>query len=138
MAIRQSRTHSPRIAADQPADDLRYVVGSYPSLAITNNRINTPSDDSSTTYVGVTRLKDACPSLCFQMDNKVWDVVHEEMMDWRDSSWTSMDLPGKKTCENIVQPYATAGTKAMLTVLSSLHHMPSFLGRPGTSWIGKR
>ena len=37
-------------------------------------------------------------SLRLFMDNSAWDIVYMEVMDWRDASWTSMDLPEAKTC----------------------------------------
>ena len=32
------------------------------------------------------------------MDSNAWDVIHKEVMDWRDSSWSSMHLPGNRMC----------------------------------------
>ena len=37
-------------------------------------------------------------SLRLVMDSSVWEVICKEVMDWRDPSWTSMDLPEAKTC----------------------------------------
>ena len=138
MAVHPSSDYIRDVPVDQPADGLRCVVGSYPILAITDDEIIPSSDDSSPAHVALPRLQEACFSLRFHMDNSVWDVVHEEVMDWRDSSWTSMNLPGKKTCANIVQPCAIAATEAMLILASSLHPMPPFLGRPGTNGIGEQ
>ena len=39
------------------------------------------------------------PSLRFYVDNSAWDVIHEELMDWRDSSWSSMHLPESRMCK---------------------------------------
>ena len=38
-------------------------------------------------------------SLRFYVDNSAWDVIHEEVMDWRDSSWSSMHLPESRMCK---------------------------------------
>ena len=73
----------------------------YPFVAMADSKISTPSEDASSANSILIGMEDACSSLRFHMDNSVWDIIHEEVMDWRDSSWTSMDLPGKKTCENI-------------------------------------
>ena len=37
-------------------------------------------------------------TLRFHMDFSAWDVIEKEIMDWRDSTWTSMALPGNKMC----------------------------------------
>ena len=71
------------------------------------------------------------------MGNNVWDVIHKEVMDWRDSSWTSMNLLGNKTCENTVQPCVVAATKSMLNLVGSLNPMPLFLGRSRANWTGE-
>ncbi|KAL6721309.1 hypothetical protein ACLMJK_000412 [Lecanora helva] len=34
-------------------------------------------------------------TLCLYMTRFAWDVIREEVMDWRDPFWTSMDLPGE-------------------------------------------
>lgn len=84
---------------------------SCPSSAITDGELNTsttPGDDSSNAYAVSSRMQEACSSLRFHVDNSVWDVIHQEVMNWRDSSWTSMNLPGNKTCEKVVQPAAVA------------------------------
>ena len=103
--------HSRDIAADQSADALRSIAGhptlslvsrhgfidmarpcrpSYPSTAIIDHAVFTSIDSP---------LQEACPSLRFHVDNSVWDLIQKEVMDWRDSSWTSVNLPGNKTCE---------------------------------------
>ena len=38
-------------------------------------------------------------SLRFYVDDSAWDVIYEEVMDWRDSSWSSMHLPGSRMCK---------------------------------------
>ena len=50
----------------------------------------------------------------------MWDATHKAVVDWHDSSWTSVDLRGDKMCESVLQPRAVATTKAMLTLGSSL------------------
>ena len=72
---------------------------SHSSLAMADSEATTLSDDPSSANTILTEIEEACPSLRFHMDKSVWDVIHEEVMDWRDSSWTSMNLPGEKTCE---------------------------------------
>ena len=39
------------------------------------------------------------PSLRFYVDNSAWDVIHEELMDWRDSSGSSMHVPESRMCK---------------------------------------
>ena len=69
------------------------------SLAMADSNATALSNDPSSADPILTEIEEACPSLRFHMDNSVWDVIHEEVMDWRDSSWTSMNLPGNKTCK---------------------------------------
>ena len=69
-----------------------------------DSETTTPGDDPWSANAMLNGMEEACSNLCFHMDNSVWDVIHDEVMDWRDSSWTSMNLPGNKTCENIVRP----------------------------------
>lgn len=38
-------------------------------------------------------------TLILRMDRHSWDVLHDEVFDWRDQSWASMDLPGDQTCK---------------------------------------
>ena len=66
-----------------------------------DGRNNTPSEDPSSTSAISPEMEEASSRLRFHMGNSVWDVIHNEVMDWRDSSWTSMNLPGSKACENI-------------------------------------
>lgn len=80
---------------------------SCPSSAITDGELNTsttPGDDSSNAYAVSSRMQEACSSLRFHVDNSVWDVIHQEVMNWRDSSWTSMNLPGNKTSFTLCLP----------------------------------
>ena len=72
---------------------------SHSSLAMAYSEATTLRDDPSSAETILTEIEEACPSLRFHMDNSVWDVIHEEVMDWRDSSWTWMSLPESKTCE---------------------------------------
>ena len=37
-------------------------------------------------------------TLHFLVDNSVWEIIHGEIMDWRDPFWTSMGLPENMTC----------------------------------------
>lgn len=73
---------------------------SHPFLAMPDGKINTPSEDPSSTSAISTEMEEASSRLRFHMGNSVWDVIQNEVMEWRDSSWTSMNLPGSKTCEN--------------------------------------
>ena len=68
-------------------------------MAMVDGEATPLSDDPSSADTRSTEIEEACPSLTFHMDNSVWDVIHEEVMDWRDLSWTWMSLPGNKTCE---------------------------------------
>lgn len=67
---------------------------SYPFLATTDDGIITSSGDSSTAYTALTRMQEAGYSLRFHIDNNVWDVIHKELMGWRESSRTSVNLLG--------------------------------------------
>ena len=80
----------------------RPVTPGFPSLATSEDKSLTPSDDSLPAYSTLAKGEESCLRLHFHMDNSVWDVIHNEMMDWRDPNWTSMNLPGNKTCEHIV------------------------------------
>ena len=75
---------------------------SYPFLAISDDEVITPSDDSLSVDATLAKEEEYCSRLHFRMDKSVWDVIHNEMMDWRDSTWTSMNLPENKTCEDTV------------------------------------
>ena len=46
--------------------------------------------------------QEGSPSLRFYVDNSAWDVIHKELMDWRDSSWSSMHLPESQMCKRSV------------------------------------
>ncbi len=85
-------------------DMARPCMPGFPFLAATDNKLVTPSPDSSPAYAKSAKM------LRFHMDNNAWDVINQEVMDWRDSSLTSMSLPGNKMCENIIQPCAVANT----------------------------
>ena len=112
-------------------DMTRPCKPSYPFLAVTDNDFFTSAGDPSTPYAASNRTQEASSCLRFHMDNGVWDVIHKEVMDWRDSSWTSMNLPGNKTCENDVQHYVDLATKSILILANSLDPMSPILGRPG-------
>lgn len=118
-------------------DKARPCRPSYPFVTITDNESLTPRDDSSAA-VTVTNIENAHSTLRFHMDNSVWDVIQKEVMDWRDSSWTSMNLPANKTCENIGQPHPVDATNAMLILVRSLDPIPPFLECPGTDRTGER
>ena len=50
-------------------------------------------------------------SLRFHMDNDGWDVIQKEVMDWQDSIWSSMHLPGDEYIDStfrLVQPKTLA------------------------------
>ena len=64
-----------------------------------DSEATTLSDNPSSADTMLIEIEGTCPNLRFNMDNSVWDVIHEEVMDWRDSSWISMNLPGNRTCE---------------------------------------
>lgn len=67
-----------------------------------DSAITASNHDQSSANAMLIEMEEASSRLRFHMDNDVWDVIHDEVMDWRDSSWTSMNLPGNKTCENMV------------------------------------
>ena len=71
-------------------------------MAVTDDEIATPSFGSSPANLIRSETEKACSSLRFHMDNCMWDIIHNEVMDWRDSSWSSMNIPGNKTCESTV------------------------------------
>lgn len=70
-------------------------------MTMADSAITASKDDPSSTNAMLIEMEEASSRLRFHMDNNVWDVIHDEVMDWRDSSWTSMNLPGNKTCENM-------------------------------------
>ena len=119
-------------------DMARLCKPSYPFLANTDDEICTSGDEPSTANSASPRIQEACSCLRFHMDNSVWDVIHKEVLDWRDSSWTSMNLPGNKMCEHDVQSWVDAATKSILIHASSLYPMSPTLGRPRTERTGEQ
>ena len=43
-----------------------------------------------------TKDRESAHSLRFYVGDSVWDLIQKELMDWRDSSWSSMHLPEKQ------------------------------------------
>lgn len=109
-----------------------------PFLAINNDKITTSSDDPSTAYAALTISQEAYPGLRFHMRHSVLDIIHKEVVDWRDSSWTSTNLPGNKTCEDTVQPCTVAAPNVMLILVGSLCSVSLFLGRTTSNRTGER
>ena len=119
MAVPRSRIHCQRTTVDQRSifgnstlslvpqfkfiDKARPCRSSPPFLAIDDDEINTSRDDSSTPCIASISLQEASYSLRFQMEKSVWDVIYKEVINCRDSNWTSMTLPGN-TCKTIVKP----------------------------------
>ena len=57
--------------------------------------------DASQNDLKVTPVADfkGYSTVIFEMDQEVWRVVHDNVMDWRDPSWTSMELPHHRLCK---------------------------------------
>lgn len=73
------------------------VAGYWPSCStLPGDTIKLSVDDSNE---AASRKFQENSTLRFHVDSSVWDVIHKEVMDWRDSSWTSMDLPDDRTCK---------------------------------------
>ena len=72
-----------------------------PFLAISHDESNTSGVGEQANTVDNGDQKGS-PSLRFYVDNCAWDVIREEVMDWRDSSWSSMHLPESRMCKRSV------------------------------------
>ena len=68
---------------------------SQPCQTMTKYKSHTSMDHSD--VAAAMDLMEHC-TLRFHMDLNAWDVIEKQVMDWRDSSWTSMALPGNKMC----------------------------------------
>lgn len=64
-------------------------------LTNSDDEVETSVDDAEATTA---RELQEYVTLQFHMHNSVWDVIHKEVMDWRDTSWTSMHLPSDMMC----------------------------------------
>ena len=69
-----------------------------PFLAISDDEFNLSAIGEQTNTV-VKGDQKGNHSLRFYVDHNAWDVIHEELMDWRDLSWSSMHLPGGRMCK---------------------------------------
>ena len=105
----------------------------YSFLAIPDDKTVTLRANSLPISPTLAKGEDLYSRLHFRMDNSVWNVIHDEMMDWHDSNWTSMNLPDNKTCEDIVLKIYPYATKAMLIIVSSTDALSTFLARSGTN-----
>jgi len=69
-------------------------------LSLDENEFDTLTDEIETDMVR-TRVSQISPNIRFHVDSNVWDVIHKEVMDWRDSSWTHMAVPENQTCMSL-------------------------------------
>lgn len=69
-----------------------------PFLAISDDEFNPSAIGEQTNTVDKGDPKGS-HSLRFYVDHSAWDVIHKELMDWRDTSWSSMHLPGGRMCK---------------------------------------
>ena len=72
-----------------------------PFLAIFDDESN-PSSVVKQTNTVDNGYQEGSPSLRFYVDNSAWDVIHEELMDWRDSTWSSLHVPESRMCKRSV------------------------------------
>jgi len=82
-----------------PPHDVIGIAG-YPhsrqaSVTVANDGIKSSVNDAK---VATARKFQENVIFQFHMNSSAWDVIHKEVMDWRDSSWTSMHLPGDTMC----------------------------------------
>lgn len=73
-----------------------------PYLAISDDEIQASIHKQEVDGLTAARARIVSSSLRIQMDSSVWDIIHKEVMDWQDSSWTSIHLPGNRACELIL------------------------------------
>lgn len=94
----QSLTASSRLCL-VPRHEFIGIAGRHHSRqawsSFANDEIETSVDDAK---AATARELQVHVTLQFHMENSVWDVIHKEVMDWRDTSWTSMHLPGDMMC----------------------------------------
>ena len=72
-----------------------------PFLAISDDE-SSPSDIGEQTNTVDNGGWEGSPSLRFYVDHSAWDAIHEKLMDWRDSSWSSLHLPESRMCKRSV------------------------------------
>ena len=72
-----------------------------PFLAISDDE-SSPSGIGEQTNTVDNGEWEGSPSLRFYVNHSAWDVIHEKLMDWRDSSWSSMHLPESRMCKRSV------------------------------------
>ena len=72
-----------------------------PFLAISDDESSPSGIGEQTNTVGHGDWEGS-PSLRFYVDHSAWDVIHEKLMDWRDSSWSSLHLPENRMCKRSV------------------------------------
>jgi len=63
-------------------------------LTISDHEIETSLDDDA--KAATAKEPQEKVILQFHMDSSVWDMIYKELMEWSDSSWISMHLPGDK------------------------------------------
>ena len=67
-----------------------------PFFAISDDEFNLSAIGEQTNNVVKGDQKGNHHSLRFYVDHNAWDIIHEELMDWRDLSWSSMHLPRER------------------------------------------
>ena len=72
-----------------------------PFLAISDDEFS-PSGIAEQTNTVDNGEWEGSPSLRFYVDHSAWDVIHKQLMGWRDSSWSSMHLPESRMCKRSV------------------------------------
>ena len=68
----------------------------YPYFNISKNEVHPSAIELGETDPVAANEREKNYSLRFHMDNDARDVIHKEVMDWRDSSWSSMHLLGNE------------------------------------------
>ena len=72
-----------------------------PFLAISDDE-SSPSGIGEQTNTVDNGDREGSSSLRFYVDHSAWDIIHEKLMDWRDSSWSSLHLPESRMCKRSV------------------------------------
>ena len=71
----------------------------HPYFNISDDEDQSPTNDSGEINLPTAKDRKTDQSLRFHMDISTWDVIHKEVIDWHDSSWSSMHLPGDTMCK---------------------------------------
>ena len=87
-----------------PLSDNKVTTRAYlhpsvsPFLVISDDEFNLSATGEQTNTV-VKGDQKGNHSLRFYVNHNAWDIIHKELMDWRDLSWSSMQLPGGRMCK---------------------------------------